>query len=139
MAGYQKESGKNKTEKQMASNTSRTLEYLRNKGWEAGIVERFNSFAGRRGVRQDLFGVIDIVALGDNKIIGVQSCGSSFSKHDKKILDNPLALRWLRSGGRLLLIGWGKVKLKRGSKAMRWQPRVKEYKIKDFKGVKQSL
>jgi len=124
----------------MASNTSRTLEYLRDKGWDVGIVERFNSFAGRRGVRQDLFGFIDIIALGDAKIIGVQSCGiSSFSEHDKKILDNPLALRWLKSGGRLLLIGWGKVKLKRGSKAMRWQPRIKEYKIKDFKGVKQSL
>ena len=64
------------------SPTSRTLKYLRTQGWEAGIVEKFNPYAH---VRQDLFGFIDIIALGEKKIIGVQSCGQAFSEHKKKI------------------------------------------------------
>jgi len=114
------------------TNTSRTLKYLRDKGWEAGVVERFLFYAGKHGRRIDLFNIIDIVALSKKSIIGVQSCGQSFSEHDKKILDSLLAIKWLKSGGRLILIGWRKLKLKRGGKAMRWRPRVKEYTLKDF-------
>ena len=117
----------------MISNTSRTLEYIRSQGWDADIVEHYNPYAGKIGIRKDLFGVIDIIALGEKGIIGIQSCGSSFSQHERKILENPLAFKWVESGGRLLLIGWRKVKLKRGGKAMRWQPRIKEYKTQDFR------
>ncbi len=114
------------------SNTSRTLEYIRSQGWEACIVEKFNRFGGKFGVRQDLFGIIDIIALGEKGIYGIQSCGQSFSEHDKKILENPLSLKWLEKGGILLLIGWRKTKLKRGGKALRWTPKIKEYSITDF-------
>jgi len=115
------------------SNTSRTLEYIRSQGWDCDKVEQFNPYAGKFGQRKDLFGIIDIVALGDKPgAIGIQSCGSAFSEHDKKILESPLALRWLEKNNTLILIGWRKVKLKRGGKAMRWSPRIKEYKISDF-------
>lgn len=118
------------------SNTSRTLEYIRNKGWIADKVEQFNSYAGKFGQRKDMFGFADIVALGEKSIIAIQSCGQAFSEHDKKITEDenvaPNALLWLECGGRLILIGWRKVKLKRGGKAMRWQPRIKEYTIDDF-------
>jgi len=114
------------------SNTSRTLEYIRSQGWEADIVERFNPYAGKFGQRKDLFGIIDIIALGECGIIGIQSCGQSFAEHDRKILENPLALKWLEKGGELMLIGWRKVKLKRGGKAMRWSPRIKHYLKEDF-------
>lgn len=118
------------------SNTSRTLEYIRSQGWEADKVEQWNPYAGKFGQRKDLFSVIDIVALGENSIIGVQSCGQSFSEHNKKILDEPMSLKWLECGGRLMLIGWRKVRMvkadgKKG-KAMRWEPRIKEYKVEDF-------
>ncbi len=93
------------------SNTSRTLEYVRSQGWEADIVERFNPYAGKFGQRKDLFGVIDIICLTESGIAGIQSCGQAFSEHDKKILDEPKALKWLEKGGRLMLIGWRKVKL----------------------------
>ena len=115
------------------SNTSRTLEYLRSQGWEADKVEQFNPYAGKFGQRKDLFGIIDIVALTEYGIAGIQSCGHAFAEHDRKILDSPLALKWLEKGGHLTLIGWRKVKLKRGGKAMRWQPRIKRYYISDFK------
>jgi len=114
------------------SNTSRTLEYIRSQGWEADKVEQFNPYAGKFGKRKDLFGIIDIIALTDKGIMGIQSCGQSFAEHDKKICEEPLALKWLEKGGSLLLIGWRKVKLKHGGKALRWQPRIKEYTIEDF-------
>jgi len=118
------------------SNTSRTLEYLRSQGWVTDKVEQFNAYAGKFGQRKDMFGFGDIVAMGENSIIAIQSCGQAYSEHNKKITTDekvaPLALKWIQSGGRLMLIAWRKVKLKRGGKAMRWQPRIKEYTIDDF-------
>ena len=110
------------------SNTSRTLEYIRSQGWEAEKVEYFNPYARKR---KDLFGIIDIVALGDKGIIGVQSCGNNFSQHNEKILSEPMAFKWLQKGGTLMLIGWRKVKLHRGAKAMRWSPRIAYYHLKN--------
>jgi len=120
------------------SNTSRTLKYIREKGWVADMVERWMHMpthpAG--GFRKDMFGFGDIVAMGENSIIAIQSCGQAFSEHyrkiteDEKVAEN--ALLWLKNGGRLILIGWRKVKLKRGGKAMRWAPRIKEFEIGDF-------
>ena len=112
------------------SNTSRTLEYIRSQGWEADKVEQYNVYSRRR---KDLFNVIDIVALGEKGIIGVQSCGQSFAEHDRKILNEPLALKWIEKGGALMLIGWRKILRKRGGKLKVWTPRVKEYIIEDFK------
>lgn len=118
------------------SNTARTLEYIRSQGWTADKVEQFNAYAGRYGQRKDCFGWMDILALGEGAIIGIQSCGQAFSEHRLKITEDPqvapLVLKWLESGGRALLIGWRKVKLKRGGKAMRWQPRIEEYQVSDF-------
>ncbi len=118
------------------SNTSRTLNYIREQGWVADKVEQFNPHAGKFGQRKDMFGFGDIVAMGENSIIAIQSCGQSFSEHQKKILEDeivaPNALRWLECGGRLILIGWRKVKLKRGGKAMRWSPRIQEFQVSDF-------
>jgi len=118
------------------SNTSRTLEYLRSQGWLADKVEQFNPYAGKFGQRKDMFGFADIIALGENSIIAVQSCGQSFSEHNKKLTEDetvaPNVLKWLSCNGRLILVAWRKVKLKRGGKAMRWEPRIKEYKIDDL-------
>ena len=114
------------------SATSRTLEYIRSQGWLADKVEQFNPYSGKFGQRKDLFGIIDIIALGENSIIGIQSCGQAFSEHDKKILESDNTHLWLQNGGRLILIGWRKVKLKRGGKAMRWSPRIKEYTLENL-------
>jgi len=83
-----------------------------------------------------MFGFADIVAMGEGNIYAIQSCGQSFSEHDRKITKDeqvaPNALKWIENGGHLILIGWRKVKLKRGGKAMRWAPRIKEYSRDDF-------
>lgn len=114
------------------SPTQRTLRHLREQGWHADIVERFNHFAGPFGIRHDAFGFIDILCIGENSIIAVQSCGQSFSEHNKKILANEFAPAWLQAGGRILLIGWRKIKLHRGGKAERWSPRIQEYSVDMF-------
>jgi len=118
------------------SPTSRTLEYIRQQGWLVDKVEQFNPYAGKFGQRKDMFGFADLIALGEGDIIAIQSCGQAFSEHDKKIIEDeevyPNVIKWLESGGRLLLIGWRKIKKKRGGKQMVWSPRIKEYKLGDF-------
>lgn len=112
--------------------TQRTLKYLRDEGYHVGIVERWIQ---RMQKRIDLFGIIDLIAMDGEKIVGVQSCGQSFSEHDKKIMASPETVLWLQSQGRLMLIGWRKVKKKRGGKQMVWKPRVKIYRAELFEGL----
>jgi len=114
------------------SPTQRTLRQLRQEGFICGIVERFNPYAGKFGIRQDLFGIIDIIAIKHDAICGIQSCGSNFAEHDRIILENEFAPEWLKANGHLELWGWRKIKLKKGGKMMVWRPRVKVYCLDDF-------
>lgn len=112
------------------SPTSRTIRTLREQGVMCDIVERFNTFAGQYGVRHDLFNIIDIIAASpDMGIVGVQcGSGSGHSAHREKILveHRENTENWLRSGGKLQIWSWRKLKLKRGGKAMRWVPKIEE-------------
>jgi hypothetical protein len=103
--------------------------------------------------RHDLFGIIDIIALdhGDDDewsiekgtwiahpggVIGVQSCGTAFSEHYKKITQTKAkeARDWLLTPGTSLeLWGWRKIKVKRGGKAMRCEPRIHKFTLDDLK------
>ena len=114
------------------SNVQRTLRYLEQQGYISGIVERFNRYAGKFGIRQDLFGIFDLISIMPTGISGVQVCGSDFSAHNRKILENEVAPEWLKAGGSILLIGWRKVLKKRGGKLKIWSPRIKEYALEDF-------
>lgn len=64
------------------SPTQRTLQHLREAGYPlVQVVERWNPHAR---VRQDLFGIIDVVAVGAD-IVGVQATsGSNVSKRTAK-------------------------------------------------------
>lgn len=121
----------------MTSATQRTIRHLRNQGRRCAIVEKFNAFVGPHGVRQDLFGIIDVIALDpEHGVVGVQSCGNQFSEHYKKITEDRAqeAIDWLCTPGtRLELWAWRKVKVKRGGKAMRWSPRIHVFSFEDFK------
>lgn len=110
------------------SPTQRTLKALKEKGYRCGIVERF---VGPLNIRVDLFRIIDIIAIRDCQILGVQSCGQAFSEHHRKLTEEheDATRDWLLAGGRLELWGWRKVKVKRGGKAMIWKPRVRTYSI----------
>lgn len=118
------------------SPTQRTIRELKNQGMKCAIVEKWNAFAGKHGIRQDLFGIIDVLALDPERgVIGVQCCGSDFSSHVKKITEEKYqeTLDWLQTPGTNLEIwGWRKLKKKRGGKQMVWRPRIQEITINDL-------
>jgi hypothetical protein len=67
----------------------RTLNWLRERGYEAQKTEHFNWHAK---VRQDLFGFIDVLAVGENDMIAIQSSdGAHHAAHRQKILDSRAA------------------------------------------------
>ena len=106
--------------------TQRTLKALRARGLTCAIVERWNPHVR---IRQDLYGWIDILAIGPEAgIIGVQSTGQDFAGHLRKLRGERVekVREWLAAGGKAELWGWRKLKVKRGGKAMVWRPRVLE-------------
>ena len=122
------------------SYTARTMRWLREQGIIYDNAEKFNPHVGPFGIRQDLFGFIDIVALDpEHGIIAIQSTsGGCHSGHRKKILEDRTirAMEWLECGkGRtkIWLISWTKKLLKRGGKARRWMPRIEEITLENFK------
>ena len=115
------------------SPVQRTLRILRQRGFLVDIVERFSPYAGKYGKRIDTFHFIDLLCIAENKIIAIQSCGSDFRKHDKKIIENEYAVEWLKAGGAIELWGWRKVVKHRGLKQKVWSPRVKVYLLDNFK------
>ncbi|GAG80350.1 unnamed protein product [marine sediment metagenome] len=114
----------------MKPSSTRTKEHLNKQGIKSGLVERYNAHTMQKN---DLFGIIDIIAIYPTGICGIQACGQDFAKHDRKILISDEAHDWLVVGGELELWGWRKLKLKRGGKAMRWTPKIKRYTVEDFK------
>jgi len=115
------------------SPTQRTLAAMREQGRVCGIVERFNSHVGKFGIRQDLFGFIDIIAIDPvDGIVAIQSCGQSFKQHVDKMIGerNENMYEWIKHAP-IELWGWRKVKLKRGGKAMRWKPRIADIILDD--------
>lgn len=102
------------------SPTQRTLKYLRDRGYVVAVTERWNPFAK---IRQDLFGFIDLVAVRDKEIVGIQ-CTSrdNISARVQKIMENKDAIVWSEAGGAIYVIGWGKVGPRGEKKA--WSPRI---------------
>lgn len=115
----------------MPSPTSRTLAWLRDRGWIAAITEHWNPHAR---VRQDLFGFLDLVALDpeQRRICGVQTTSTpNLSARISKIKALPAAQTWSECGALILVIGWAK----RGPRGERkvWTPKV--VSLKCLKGA----
>lgn len=98
------------------------------------IVEKWQAFAqrgkGPRGVRQDAFGIIDILALDRIKgVRGIQSTGTDFSGHMNAILGEKreASIDWLTTPGTTFEL-WGWRKLKNG----RYEPRIHVFSLDDF-------
>lgn len=89
--------------------TQRSLKRLRSQGWLAGIVEKWNSHVG---IRQDLFGFADIVAVKGDETMWVQcTSGANMSARLKKIGECENA-KWILAQSKHQLIavhGWRKV------------------------------
>lgn len=91
------------------SPTQRSLALMRERGYTCAVVERWNPFAR---IRQDLFGFIDVLAIGNrHDTVGVQACSySDVSKRVAKIANHELWPPVNRSGWRVVVQGWRKVK-----------------------------
>ena len=88
------------------SPTALTLRELRKEGWTAQVVEHWVPGAN---VRRDLFGVIDVLALRDDTILGVQATSASnVSARIHKIADHPNLPAIRKAGIRLEVHGWAK-------------------------------
>ena len=102
--------------------TARSLKHLRSLGWTAAIVERWNPYAK---VRQDLFGIIDIVALRPRICLGVQTTiGAHHADRIAKAMAEPRLLPWLLAGCRFQVWSWAQ----RGPRGKRklWTLRIEE-------------
>lgn len=124
------------------SPVQRTMQALRGQGIVCAVVEKFNQHAGPFGIRQDLFGIVDVLALDPARgFLGVQVCGTDFQPHVNKLRTEGLqaCLDWLNTpGGHLELWGWRKIKARKQDgtkgKAEVWAPRIQVID-KEFLGL----
>lgn len=118
--------------------TSRSKRYLEKLGYMVGSTERWVEQTKRR---VDLFGFIDLLAVHNDRRenLAVQATsGSNGPARVRKIWDTPKAGVWLRAGNRIEVHAWRKVKLKRGGKAVRWEPRITEVTLEQWENAQLS-
>ena len=100
------------------SYTQLTLKRLRKNGIKAAVIEKWNQNVRRGdggfGIRQDLFGWIDIIALDPTRgIIGIQSTSAgALSAHLSKMLNTKSEeiVLWSRCRGITEIWAWRKEK-----------------------------
>lgn len=86
--------------------TGRSLKYLRDNGYTAEVVEKYNAFTKRR---HDLFGIADIFAINDDGVLLVQTTsGSNVSARVRKIADSEHVGAIRKAGIRIHVHGWRK-------------------------------
>jgi hypothetical protein len=112
------------------SPTQRSLKLLREAGYQAAVLERWNQFAH---VRQDLWGFGDLIAAkaSQNGSILVQTTTTeNMGARIKKILAIPEASVWLAAGNQIIVHGWAK----RGDRSKRklWECKVHQVSAEDF-------
>lgn len=91
----------------MSSPTQRSLAYLRERYPLVGVVERYNSFSH---TRHDLFGIADLVAVGEDILAVQTTSASNLASRVRKVTESE-ALPILRKVGiRVVCHGWGKRK-----------------------------
>jgi len=98
-----------------ATPTQLSLKYMRENGFYSEVVERYNSFTKRKN---DFAGFIDILCLGTNAVIGVQTTSwGNTSARVKKILEHENLDIVRDSGIKIEVHGWQK-------KNNRWQIKI---------------
>lgn len=91
------------------SPTQCTLDKWRKAGYRCSVVEKWNAHVK---VRQDLFGFIDVLAIGEGETVGIQSTTKvHVNERIKKIESDDLfdAVNDVRKAGwRIIVEGWHK-------------------------------
>jgi len=86
--------------------TARSLKHLRAAGYLAEVVEKWIPGAN---CRRDLFGILDILAIREGEVIGVQATsGGNVASRIDKIAEHPNVGAVRKAGVRILVHGWRK-------------------------------
>ena len=92
--------------------TGRSTALLRERGYIVATVEHYNAFTKRK---HDLFGCIDLLAIGNGETVAVQVTSKGhLSERRHKVEEAEAYPEMLRSGWKVVLHGWYK-------EANRWQ------------------
>ena len=95
----------------MPSPTERSIAALKKGGYLVAIVEKFNPHVGPYGIRQDLFGFGDLLALRQGEILLVQTTsGSNLAARVTKIMSHVNFPLVVASGMKVRVHGWRKLK-----------------------------
>jgi len=116
--------------------TARTLIEGRKRGWDIGVVERWVPIPGSdrdpkgHQIRSDLFGFLDLIAITDDGILGIQATsgeGGNVSARLHKIRDKhaAVAARWIDQGGMIQVWGWKYYQ--KTVDRRHWRPRIEVY------------
>lgn len=105
------------------SNTTRTIANLQKRGYQAERTEHYNQFCRRY---TDLFGFVDVLAVGEGHTLAVQTTSkSNLSERRRKILSHENLPAVLAAGWGVELHGWYK-------KKNRWQVKVEVLRGNQF-------
>lgn len=89
------------------SAVSRSLALLRAQGYTVAVVERWNHHVR---IRQDLWGVFDLLAFDGSEIVGVQVKSHAAGDAEENLRAWTAADAWFRSGGTVAVHVWRKTK-----------------------------
>lgn len=99
------------------STTQLSLKLMRDRGYYAEVVERYNFFTKRKN---DFAGFLDLLCLGEGEVMGVQTTSlANISSRIKKIMEHENLEVVLASGIKIEVHGWVK-------KNNRWQVKIVE-------------
>lgn len=98
--------------------TQLTVRHLRAEGWPlVEVVEHWNAFDRRR---HDLFGFVDVLAVGPAGVLAVQTTSATnVASRIRKIADSPTVGAVREAGINIHVHGWRQKK-----KGARWELRV---------------
>ena len=97
--------------------SSKSISHFQEKGYLVANVESYNHFIKRK---KDLFGIIDLLCIGNGETVAVQvTSKSNMSSRIKKIEASEAFPEMLRSGWRVVVHGW-------------WKNKSNRYEVKEF-------
>lgn len=86
--------------------TALTLREMRKRGYFCWVVEHWDAFARKR---KDLWGIVDVLCLRENEVVGVQATSkSNVSARIRKIAEHESTPYVRKADVRLLIMGWHK-------------------------------
>lgn len=90
----------------MSSPTTRSKAHLEKLGYRVAVVERWNPHVR---IRQDLFGIIDLLAIREGETLAVQTTSASnMSSRIRKIAESDATPHVRGAGWRIVVHGWRK-------------------------------